>query len=161
VELVGWYYPSTWQVEGEIPKTAEGWAIGPMKRPVRLTLIAIVALSALFVAGWLSMYSSTSDPKNIQYILWKAHLYKLDLPTATGTMIGDADRDKLVVGKTKSQIEKRFGPLLTPEQATPHLRGCYQDSDWKDKVVLFIANSPWMVVFDGDRATDLVLIKGC
>lgn len=131
-----------------------------MKKPVKLTLVVILGLSILFAAGWVSTYTSR-DPKNLQYILWKAGVYKLDLSSATDTMIGDANSDKLVVGKTKAQIEKRFGPLLTPEQATPYLRGCWQDSDWKNKVVFFIENSPWMVVFDGDKATDLVLIKGC
>ena len=80
---------------------------------------------------------------------------------ATETMIGDAGRDKLVIGKTKEQLRNRFGYLLTPANASQYLRTCYQNSSWKDRDVLFIRQSPWMIVFDGNKATDLVLIKGC
>ena len=55
----------------------------------------------------------------------------------------------------------RFGPLVSSAEASPYLRGCYENSSWKDRDVLFIGQSPWTVVFDGDRATNLVLIKGC
>jgi hypothetical protein len=131
-----------------------------MKKAVKLTVASIVALVILFAAAWVGTYRS-GDPKNIQYILWKAGLYKLDLSVATDTMIGDGHSDRLVIGKTKAQIEKRFGPLLTLEQASPYERACYENEGWKDTHVLFIARSSWMVVFDGDKATDLVLIKGC
>ena len=76
-------------------------------------------------------------------------------------MIGDASRDKLVVGKTKIQLRNKFGYLVKPGDASQYLRGCYENSSWKGKEVLFIRSSPWMIVFDGDRATNLVLIKGC
>jgi hypothetical protein len=85
----------------------------------------------------------------------------MNLDTATDTMVGDAGSDKLVVGKTKEQIEKRFGHLLAPDEASPYLRSCYLNSDWKDRSVLFISQNPWMIVFDNGKATDLVLIKGC
>jgi hypothetical protein len=126
----------------------------------RIVAILLV-LSIVFVLGWVLTYPSDGDPKNVKYVLWKAGLYEMDLDTAADTMIGDAGRDKLVVGKTRAQLQKRFGYLVTPAEASPYLRGCYQDSFWKDRNVLFIRKSPWMVVFDGDKAKDLVLIKGC
>ena len=85
----------------------------------------------------------------------------MNLEVATGTMIGDPRRDELVVGKTKAQLRDRFDLLLSPADASPYLRGCHRDSAWKGMDVVFIGRSPWMVVFDGDRATELVLIKGC
>lgn len=106
-------------------------------------------------------YPSDSDPKNIKYVLWKAGLYKINLDIAVDTMVGDAARDKMVVGKTKTQLRNRFGYLLTPADASQYLRDCYGNSYWKGRNVLFIRNSPWMVVFDGDIATNLVLVKGC
>lgn len=107
------------------------------------------------------MYPSSSDPKSIQYVLWKAGLYKMDLDIATGTMLGDSGRNGLVVGKTQAELQTRFGYLLTASSASQYLRSYYEKSWWKDRKVLFIRDSPWMVVFDGDRATDLVLVKGC
>ncbi len=107
------------------------------------------------------MYPSTGDPKNIEYVFWKYGLYRMNPDTASDTMIGDSGRDKIVVGKTKLQLQKRFGYLLTPVAASQYLRGCYQNSPWRDRDVLFIRKSPWMIVFDGDRAANLVLVKGC
>ena len=122
---------------------------------------ALLLFALLVVAGaWQVTYPS-DDPKNIRYQLWKAGLPIVDLDRATGTMIGDAHRDELVVGKTRAQLEEKFGYVLTRDQVAPYLRGCIQTSPWKDRNVLFIRSSPWMVVFDGDKATDLVLVKGC
>jgi len=127
---------------------------------MRIVLL-IFAFAFVFVAAWVLTYPSSSDPKNIKYVFWKAGLYRMNPDIATETMIGDAGRDKLVIGKTKEQLRNRFGYLLTPANASQYLRTCYQNSSWKDRDVLFIRQSPWMIVFDGNKATDLVLIKGC
>jgi len=76
-------------------------------------------------------------------------------------MIADSGRDKLVLGKTKVQLEEKFGYLLIPTEASEYLRHYYQKSSWDGRDVFFIRQSPWMVVFDHDKATTLVLIKGC
>ncbi len=123
-------------------------------------VIVIFALVLICVGGWALMYPSP-DPKNIKYVLWKNGLYKMNLDAATGTMVGDPDRDKLVLRKTRSQLRDRFGLLLLPEQASPYLRGCYENSPWRSTDVVFLGKSSWMVVFDGDKAANLVLVKGC
>jgi hypothetical protein len=125
--------------------------------------VALIITAALFVffRGWALTYPSPSDPKSIQYTFWKHGLYKMNLDLATGTMIGDANRDKLVIGKTKAQLRDKFGYLLALADASEYLRGCYQSSGWKGADVLFIRQSPWMIVFDNERAKELVLIKGC
>jgi hypothetical protein len=127
---------------------------------VRLVII-LFALPAVFIAGWALTYPSASDPKNIRYVLWKANLWKIDLDTATGTMIGDARRNDLVIGRTEGEIRSKFGYLAMPADTSEYLRNCYQNSPWVNKKVLFIRNSSWMVIFDHDIATDLVLVKGC
>ncbi len=125
-----------------------------------LISVIILVVAVVFFGGWALTYRA-GDPKNIRYVLWKADLFKLDLNQATAAMVGDPNRDKLVVGKTKAELRDKFGPLLSPAQASPYLTGCYQNSSWKNRDVLFIGQSSWMVVFDGARATNLVLIKGC
>jgi hypothetical protein len=130
-----------------------------MKRPMLILPIIAVAL-VCFLGGWALIYPSP-DPKNVRYVLWKADLYRLNLDEATGTMAGDPNRDRVVVSKTKAELRNKFGSLLPPADASPYLRGCYQSSDWKSRDVFFIGQSPWMVVFDGDKATNLVLMKGC
>lgn len=125
------------------------------------TVISLFALLLVCIGGWVLMYPSSSDPKNIKYVLWKDGIYRLNPEIATATMIGDPGRDKLVVGKTKAQLKDKFGSLVSVADVSPYLRSCYQKSSWKDRDVLFIGQSPWMVVFDGGEATDLVLVKGC
>jgi hypothetical protein len=131
-----------------------------MAKPVARTVILALVFSIAVVIGWALTYPSETDPKNVKYVLWKSGLYGMNLDTATSTMIGDGSREKLVVGKTKFQLREKFGYLLKPGDVSPYLRGCYQDSVWKDRDALFIRKSAWMVIFDGDKATELVLIKG-
>jgi hypothetical protein len=119
------------------------------------TVMLVLAFSIPAVVGWALTHPSESGPKNIKYILWKIGLYGMNLDTATGTMIGDASREKLVVGKTRAQLQERFGYLSKPADVSPYLRGYYQNSSWKNRDVLFIRKSQWMVVFDGDRAAEL------
>lgn len=129
-------------------------------RKIAWATVVLAFFTVAFV-GWELTYPSESDPKNLKYLLWKTGLYRMNLDSVTATMIGDPGREKLVVGKTKSQLQERFGYLLPPADASSYLRSCYQDSSWKNRDVLFIRKSPWMVVFDGDRATELILVKGC
>jgi len=127
---------------------------------MRTAVIAFILILVVFGA-WALAYPSASDPKNMRYVLWKAGLYRMDPDVATDTMIGDSGRDTLVLGKTKRQLRDRFEYLALPTDASPYLRSCHQSSPWKDKDVLFIRKSRWMVVFDGDTATNLILVKGC
>jgi hypothetical protein len=129
----------------------------PLAKTVALALTFLIAI----IIGWDLTYPTESDPKNIKYVLWKNGLYRMNIDTATGTMIGDASRERLVVGKTRAQLRERFGYLSTLADVSPYLRNCYQGSAWKDRDALFIRKGPWMVVFEGDKATELVLIKGC
>jgi hypothetical protein len=128
-----------------------------LARAVALTLTFFVAV----IIVWVLTYPSESDAKNITYVLWKNGLYRMNIDTVTGTMIGDASREKLVVGQTRAQLRERFGYLSALSDISPYLRACYQDSAWKDRDALFIRKRPWMVVFEGDKATELILIKGC
>jgi len=100
-------------------------------------------------------------PKNIKDVLWKAGLYSLDPDVALATMVGDPGRDGLVLGRSKAQLRNEFGALISPGDASVYLRSCYENSSWKEKDVMFLGPSSWMVVFDHDKATELVLIKGC
>ena len=126
----------------------------------RLIIFSVTGL-LLFLVGWSIAYPSSSDPKNIRYVLWKAGLYEKAPEMATDAMVGDRNRDKLVVGKSKAQLRDQFGSLLTPVEVSSYLNSCYQASPWKGKDVLFIRRSSWMVVFHNDKATNLILIKGC
>jgi hypothetical protein len=131
-----------------------------MRTPLARAAALVVAFSVAAVIVWTFTYPEP-DPKNIKYVLWKHGLYGMDLDMASDTMIGDAKREMLVLGKTKVELRENFGYLSTLSEASAYLRGCYENSDWKGTDVLFIRKSPWMIVFSGDQATKLILIKGC
>jgi hypothetical protein len=98
-----------------------------MTKSLAITVALALTFFLAVVIGWASTYPSDSDPKNIKYVLWKNGLYGMNLDTATGTMIGDASREKLVIGKTKVQLREKFGYLSTPADISQYLRGCYID----------------------------------
>jgi|SRR5271168_1974789 len=125
--------------------------------------IAVITASAVILtaAAWMSVHPSGDDPRSLKYVLWKHHLYKLDPDTATHAMLLDTQRDRLVVGKTKAELLDQFGFLMPAADASPILRDCYESSPWNEKSVLFIRTSAWMVVFEGDRGSELVLMKDC
>jgi len=76
-------------------------------------------------------------------------------------MMRDGKRNELVIGKTKEELTRRFGYLLSPKDATPYRRTCFEGSDWRKDEAMFIRNSDWMVVFANGRASNLILVKGC
>src|SRR5215472_10761145 len=98
-----------------------------MMRSRMLISVIIVVVVAIFFGGWALTYPSSNDPKNIKYVLWKAGLYKVNLDQATAAMVGDPNRDQLVVGKTKVQLRDKFGPLLSSAEVSPYLKACYQN----------------------------------
>jgi hypothetical protein len=132
-----------------------------MRKIAWSVLALVLALFTSVAVVWQMAYPSESDPKNIKYVLWKNGLYRMNLDSAAETMMGDSGNKELVIGKTKSQLQQRFGYLLTPANTSQYLRNCYQNSSWKNRDVLFIRKTSLMLVFDGDKAIDLVLVKGC
>src|SRR5215467_4397640 len=100
------------------------------------TLLLVFLIAAVVV--WALAYPSESDPKNIKYVLWKHNLYPMNLDTAVGTMISDIGREKLVVGKSKMQLQRKFGYLKSPYDAHPYMKSCYFESPWKGQDVLLL-----------------------
>lgn len=142
------------------------------KRRIRNAIILLLGSFLAFVGAWQAEYPD-GEPKNLKYILWKHGLYHMDLDRAAYTMIGDAERNKLVIGQTEEQLRKRFGYLLTPDKAYPYLQRCIADTPpppglpyygpppWKGKKLLLIRHEILLVVFEGGKATELWILKGC
>lgn len=130
-----------------MPKSSTAQAIG--------TLFLVLVL---FVGIWVSVYPDGRDSKSPRYFLWKAGLYSADRNLAPDAMLGDRYREKLIVGKTKEQLKRRF-TLLTLDEVSPYYRAGH-DAGGKDRDVLFIKGTPWMITFEDNRATDLELMKG-
>ncbi len=80
-----------------------------MQKSHLLTLSLVLTLAVALVVLWNLTYPSPVDSKNMKYVLWKHDLYPMDVNDAMGAMIGDSGREKLVVGKTKAQLQRKFG----------------------------------------------------
>lgn len=128
----------------------------------RLLILAAAPIIALLlsISVWVGMYPSENDPKNVRYVLWKLSICTMNIDVAVGTMIGDNNRDDLVIGRTSSELQRRFGFLRGRGEVSSYLRLYSQSPPWRDKEVLFIRASPWMVVFENGRAVKLILVKG-
>ena len=105
-----------------------------MRKLLTIAAALFVPCSFAFVGMWALAYPEP-DPKIIKYILWKHGLYRMNLDTVSDTMIGDANREMLVLGKTKVELREQFGYLSTLSEASPYLRGCYENSDWNRHLV--------------------------
>ena len=133
-----------------------------MRSVLKLAIVSVLGAAALAAIVWQATHPDATDAKNFRYMLWKNGIHAMNLDVATGTMIADPERDRLVVGKTKAELRDKFGYLLPAADASPYLRACYQNTWWPgQQEVMFIRKSEWMVVFNGDRAEKLVLMKGC
>ena len=67
--------------------------------------------------------------------------------------------DQLALGKTKRQLEERFGFVRTADQVSPYLRD-YCAAARSSTDVRFLNLSDYMVIMKQDRAVGLVLCKG-
>jgi hypothetical protein len=119
----------------------------------------------VFFLGWNAMYPAESDPKGVRYILWKEDILPMNLDKAADTMMGDADRDSLVIGKTKQQLQDRFGFILPIRKSTIGLyfiRYCEPIDGWKANDDIFTIRDTWWVVhFAAGKAVDMRVAKGC
>lgn len=127
-----------------------------------LSLILIVAcIPCLFAAGWMSLYNGYYDPKNVAFLLWRHDLWKIDKDRALSIMTHAPDPASLVIGRTRSQVEDKFGPLTPMSEASAYVRGCASQEELTSGNSVMLRHSEWMVTFSGDRAIKLTLVKGC
>jgi len=126
-----------------------------------LFIAAAMSIAVLLTIGiWVGIYPSESDPKNARYVFWKLNICTMNLDVAAGTMVGDNHRADLVIGRTSSELRRRFGFLRGRGEVSSYLQAYSQSPPWRDKEVLFIRTSAWMVVFENGRAAKLILVKG-
>lgn len=124
----------------------------------RLGIAGIFALTVYVVFAYWGF--APDDPKNIRYVLWKRGLNgNMNLDTALAAFYQDTDRDQLIRGATEDQLNTRFGYVRRLEQVSPYLQRCRNEGR-EDKMVVFLRDSPWMVVMDDQKGSDLVLCKG-
>jgi hypothetical protein len=119
----------------------------------------IVILIVVFLLLWEATYPDRYDPKNLHYLAWKYHLLPMDPHRALSIMTHDQYSERLVLGKTKAELQRRFGFVLDVDQVRPYLRE-YCAASRPNANVLFLNSYDYMVVMKNDRAVELVYCKG-
>jgi hypothetical protein len=123
------------------------------------TAIVVIGLACV---AFLSVY--TRDPAvdpSIRYLAWKHGLIGMDLDRATGEMNLDVHRDSIVIGKTRQQLNEKFGYTNPLEQATPYVKNCLLNSSHADGDVVQLRRSDWVVLMQDGRAVQLISVEGC
>lgn len=124
--------------------------------------IIVLAIGLGCVALLLGVF--TRDPAvdpSIRYLAWKHGLIGMDLDRATGELNLDVHRETLIVGKTRQQLNEKFGFTNSLEEATPYVRSCVLNSPYGKSEVLQLRRSNWVVVMQGRRAAQLISVEGC
>lgn len=134
----------------------QNWKFSASRISLTLALLLIVAIGL-----WQAAYHGPGDRKDLRYQAWKLGIYPMNLDQATGTMVSDIWPDRLVVGKSREDLVKRFGYVTPLNQASDYVKYCYFNSPYYGKEVVILRRSNWMVVMQNGRATNLVLLKGC
>jgi hypothetical protein len=125
-----------------------------------ITVISTFAFVLVFNSLIYPSWRPLNDPKNPKYLLWKRGFYNLDPDIAVQTMIGDPRRESIIIGQSKTQLEKRFGYVTPIDKAAPYYQGAWRSRSNRASEVFEIRNSDWLVVFSSGKAADLILVKG-
>lgn len=125
----------------------------------RDVITVIVLAVVIAIIAWMVVYHP-SDPKSLQYLLWKRNFGWMRPSDIYGAMIGDENRDNLVVGLSISEIESRFGRLQFPPDLNAYQKSFAERGPYKGEDIAFLQNSNWVIVLKDGRVTELVLVKG-
>ena len=124
-----------------------------MYRRLAITTAVVLGILAAFVMSY-----PDNHAQGPRYALWKRGVLPLDSAAVFEAMVGDRERERLVVGLTVAEVQRKFGALRTSSDATPYQR-TYHGS-FEGKEVRWLGDSAWLVVFENGRATALRLMKG-
>jgi len=120
---------------------------------IGIIIAAGAALGAWFVT------SDRGDSNGPRYLLWKFGVLPFDPSVVYPAMVGDRQRKELVVGLSISDLERRFGRLRTRAESTAYQK-YYCDRFFMNQQILWLGDSPWLIVLDNGRALELHLMKG-
>jgi hypothetical protein len=122
-------------------------------------VVAVAVAACVAIGGWFATVDR-GDPNGPRYILWKHGLLTFDPTVAFPAMVGDRQRESLVVGLSVAELERKFGRLRTRAESTAEYQKYYGDRFFLDKEILWLGDSAWLVVLKGGRAQELHLMKG-
>jgi hypothetical protein len=95
---------------------------------------------------------------SVRYQIWK-HGYQPFRNGFKDAFMTDPDRDSMVIGKTREELEKAFPPLAYGKRNEKYWSGVYARFRQDDQFV-WLWRTNWLVVLRNGRAICLNYIKG-
>jgi hypothetical protein len=123
----------------------------------------VLSISGVLVAGLVIAALVGNDSHyGLRYLAWR-HLRVGDWHYGSRFLNADPAFRESFVGKPRSTLLKWF-PDLEPGTARPDL--CPSPPEYRDLLQSqregeWISNTPWLVVYDGQRIKGIVMPKGC
>ena len=127
----------------------------------RLIALLAVALCGIVLAVIVFLRPDPIEETSVRYWAWKHGLVTMDLDRALDEMVNDTGRDSLVLGKTKQELDAKFGFTIQVEQASPYVQYCYKNSQYTKSHVVMLRHSNWMVLMRDGIAAELLRVSGC
>ena len=119
----------------------------------------VTIISVAVVVGIASLVAIDDNHKtNLKYLMWKHHLVRYEPKLALRYFNVDAEFRLSLIGKTRTEVEAWFPILRQIDKEDSYLPTC-GEAVWKPGFV-WIDSSRWGIVFENDRARDIILFKG-
>lgn len=120
--------------------------------------ITVLISATLAFWLWWVCANKTGEFHEVQYLLWRNGVFRFDPTVVYYGMIGDKNREDLVVGLSVSELESKFKLLRPVDDATSEQE--YYSKQLEGQDVRWLGDSHWLVIFKNGRATELRLMKG-
>ena len=124
----------------------------------RWTVGVLVLFSAGVVFIAFILGGADSHHTNAKYILWKHHLWRYEPDLALQYFNVDVDFRLSLNGKTRGELQRWFPVLKPVDPNDPYLPYC-GELVWTPGFV-WIDDTRWGVIFEGDRVKDIRMFKG-
>ena len=121
-------------------------------------VLAAVALCLLVAGAWSIVHPGPHDAKCLPYVLWKWRVWRFDADAVYGSMLGDTNRDRLVLGLSVPELVSRFGRLRTRADCTDAQR-YHGEHELLAREIRWPGDSEGLVVLEDGRVTSLHLMK--
>jgi len=134
----------------------------PSRGRLRRCCAFLVLVAILIVAAWFGLFALDPglrhDPRSPHYLLWKYCALPMPKDDAFATAMRDSDRERLVVGRTADELERRFG-IVVRRTDDPNLTQHQQQYSGAANYA-WLGDSWYIVEFRGGRAVSCRLMKG-
>jgi hypothetical protein len=127
-----------------------------MKR--KRLILARVASLAFAAVVMVVLVVPDDDHHSLQYQLWKHGLYPFR-EGFKGAFMADVDRTSMVLGRSRADLARTFGPLTGGKRNEKYWGEAYAQFRLDDEFV-WLWDSAWLVVLRDGKAIYLNYLKG-